>query len=106
MLERRGCVVAAVGSRDDVVHEIDRHRSNVVVLDVSNSLTSAAPTIAAIAALPARVEVIAVSDQQEQAAFVGLRLLPKWRSLPHLADEVEAAYRRDDEPEETRLATG
>jgi CheY-like chemotaxis protein len=92
LLTRRGCDVATAETGRDVVALVDRHRSNVLVVDATNSVTAAARTIAAVAAMPVAPHILAVSDSDGGSTLQSLHLLPKWTGLDRLIDNVESAY--------------
>jgi DNA-binding NtrC family response regulator len=92
LLTRAGYAVEATESTRNLHDLVIRSRTNVVIIDASNSVTTAARTIAALRAEAAHVKVVAVADHPEASPLENLRLLPKWTDWPELVREVEGAY--------------
>lgn len=72
--------------------------ADVVVLDGSGSIASAARAAAEIEALYPGVGLVVVADDARptRSAF---RLLPKWGSLANLGEEIRRAYLRPNQRE-------
>jgi len=96
LLTRKGFTVESTSSLARVLKLI-RKDVDVVVVDESDSLASAALTVAAIDALYPEVKVIVVSEEPPARGSL-LRPLPKWGVVRELVDEIERAYLRLDPP--------
>jgi hypothetical protein len=90
LLTRKGFTVQSTSSITSVLKLI-RKDVDVVVVDESDSLASAALTVAAIDALHPDVRVIVVSEEPQARGSL-LRPLPKWGVVRELIDEIERAY--------------
>lgn len=73
------------------VFTLVRQGVDVVVVDGSDSLATAALTVAAIEALHPEIGVIVVAEESDLPGRV-LRPLPKWGSLTELVEEIERVY--------------
>lgn len=91
LLARSGLEVRGTYRPDDVPLLVERHEPHVVIFDASESFAAAARMVAAVETLYPRVSMLVVSDDP-QVASDALRVLPKWRSVERLVDEVELAY--------------
>jgi CheY-like chemotaxis protein len=91
LLERNGFEVESTPQLDGLADLVERHRSNVVVLDSGSARTTAARAAAAIQALHPKVGLLLVSDDPGQGP-TGFRALPKWAPIDRLVDEVELSY--------------
>ena len=92
LLQRSGLDVYATHRVDDVPLLVERHEPHVVIFDASESLASAARMLAAIETLYPGVSLLLVSDEPPAAPATSLRVLPKWRTVERLVNEVELAY--------------
>ena len=90
LLERQGFLVASTRKPGDAVSEVERHRANVVVVDTTSSVASAARLVAAIEALYPTVGVVAVSEDASDR-MSSFQVLPRW-NLALLVEEVERKY--------------
>jgi CheY-like chemotaxis protein len=89
LLSQRGYTVAVGGTADDVLALALRERADVVVIDATASLTTAARQAARLDWLRPRVGVVLVSAESQQG-LAALPLVPKWGSF----DDVFAAIDR------------
>jgi hypothetical protein len=96
LLSRKGLTVESTSSLSRVLKLIVKD-VDVVVVDESDSLASAALTVAAIDVLHSNVKVIVVSEEPQARGSL-LRPLPKWGVVRELVDEIERAYLRLDPP--------
>jgi uncharacterized protein len=67
---------------------VERHHSDVVVIDATGSLTDAARTVAAIEALHPHVAVLVVCDGEPPRWTTGLKVTEKWVALETLPDDI------------------
>ena len=92
LLTRSGLSVESTPHPSEVF-ELVKRGSDVVVVDGTDSLATAALTVAAIEALHPDVGVIVVTEEPDPAGRV-FRPLPKWGSLSELVVEIEQVYLR------------
>lgn len=93
LLSRRGYAVSVCARTSDIAEMACREAADVVVLDASASLTSAAHQAAQLSALDPPVAIVAVSTD----AHPGLAALPvvsKWGPAEALFAAIEHACRR------------
>jgi DNA-binding NtrC family response regulator len=91
LLSRSGFLVEVTRRPAEILPFVERHASDVVIFDASESLAAAARMVAALAALSPQVRVLIVSEESADPPSVALRVLSKWR-LEELVGEVERAY--------------
>src|SRR5262245_26606982 len=89
LLTRDDFAVESTKRLPGAVDFVERHGTDVVVLDASDSLSEAARTVAAIEALNPRVRVLLVCDADRPRPTTGLNVMEKWQSLETLADEIK-----------------
>jgi uncharacterized protein len=89
LLTRDDFAVESTKRPPSAVDLVERHGTEVVVLDASDSLSEAARTVAAIEALNPRVRVLLVCDSDRPRPTTGLNVMEKWESLETLADEIK-----------------
>src|SRR5436305_6686395 len=87
LLTRNDFVVESTKRLPSAVEYVERHGTDVVVLDSSDSLSEAARTVAAIEALNPEVRVLLVSDADRPRPTAGLHVMEKWQALESLPDE-------------------
>jgi DNA-binding NtrC family response regulator len=95
LLARAGFDVDRAERISEAFELVDRHQPDVVVIDASGSVPAAARLAAAIEGLRPGARVLVVSEDEERAAAVNLRLLPKW-SVEELVSEI-ARFEAPDE---------
>ncbi len=94
LLSRRGYDVAQA-PLGDVVEAAERHRSDVVLLEVSDSRVVAGRAIAGLQASAASPGVLLVFEAGQDDRWNGLSGVPKWTPIEELIGEIErAALRR------------
>jgi hypothetical protein len=92
LLTRNDFVVESTKRLPSAVEYVERHGSDVVVLDASDSLSEAAKTVAAIEALNPEVRVLLVCDSDRPRPTSGLNVMEKWQALESLADEIKLSH--------------
>jgi uncharacterized membrane protein (UPF0127 family) len=92
LLTRNDFVVESTKRLPSAVEYVERHGSDVVVLDASDSLSEAAKTVAAIEALNPEVRVLLVCDADRPRPTSGLNVMEKWQALESLADEIKLSH--------------
>jgi CheY-like chemotaxis protein len=100
LLAQRGYDVQQT-SPGKTIETVERHRSDVVLLETNDSRVMAARKVAALQALPVAPSVLVVFDddgEEEQDRWQGLSAVTKWTPLEILIDEIEAAARARPAP--------
>jgi uncharacterized membrane protein (UPF0127 family) len=92
LLTRNDFAVESTKRLPSAVAYVERHGSDVVVLDASDSLSEAARTVAAIEALNPQVRVMLVCDADRPRPTTGLNVVEKWHALETLADEIKLSH--------------
>jgi uncharacterized membrane protein (UPF0127 family) len=92
LLTRNDFVVESTKRLPTAVEYVERHGTDVVVLDASDSLSEAAKTVAAIEALNPEVRVLLVSDADRPRPTAGLNVMEKWQALESLPDEIKLSH--------------
>jgi CheY-like chemotaxis protein len=90
LLSRRGYDVAQA-TLGDVAETAERHRSDVVLLELSDSRVAAARTIAALQASAASPRVLVVLEDGMKERWHALAAVRKWTPIEDLIEEIEAA---------------
>ena len=101
LLERHGFLVATPRRPGNVLGEVERHRANVVVVDTTNSVASAARLVAAIEALHPAVGVVAVGEDPSDR-MSSFQVFPRW-DFALLVEQVERTYMRAKAQREVHL---
>lgn len=99
LFRQRGCVVESTERPSEMLDRIATQRTNVVVLDGSDSLAATARAMALIEALPADVVPLVVYEGADSAPPRNLSLMSKWGAFEELVHEVQRAYSRTPPPE-------
>ena len=92
LLTRNDFAVESTKRLPSAVEYVERHGTDVVVLDASDSLSEAARTVAAIEALNPEVRVLLVSDADRPRPAAGLHVMEKWQALESLPDEIKLSH--------------
>jgi len=92
LLTRNDFAVESTKRVPSAVPLVERHGSDFVVLDASDSLREAARTVAAIEALNPQVGVLLVCDADRPRPTTGLNVVEKWHALETLADEIKLSH--------------
>jgi uncharacterized protein len=92
LLTRSDFVVESTKRLPSAVEYVEKHGTDVVVLDASDSLSEAAKTVAAIEALNPEVRVLLVCDADRPRPTAGLDVMEKWQALESLPDEIKLSH--------------
>ena len=92
LLTRNDFVVESTKRLPSAVEYVEKHGTDVVVLDASDSLSEAAKTVAAIEALNPDVRVLLVCDADRPRPTAGLNVIEKWQALESLPDEIKLSH--------------
>ena len=93
LLAQRGYDVQQTSPRR-TIETVERHRSDVVLLETNDSRVMAARKVAALQALPVAPSVLVVFDddhEEEKDRWQGLSAVTKWTPIETLVKEIEAA---------------
>jgi len=90
LLSQRGYDVAQTSPKK-TLETIQRHRSDVVLLETSNLRVIVARQVAALQALPVAPSVLVVFDGDEDDSWHGLSTVQKWMPIETLVERIEAA---------------
>jgi CheY-like chemotaxis protein len=100
LLAQRGYDVQQTSPKK-TIETVERHRSDVVLLETNDSRVMAARKVAALQALPVAPSVLVVFDddcEEENDRWQGLSAVTKWTPLEILIEEIEAAARARPTP--------
>jgi CheY-like chemotaxis protein len=97
LLTQRGYDVLVTSPRE-TLEAVERHRSDVVLLETDDSRAVAARKVAALQALPAAPSVLVVFDDEEDDRWQGLTGIRKWAPIDELLREIERATRNRPAP--------
>jgi uncharacterized protein len=88
LLARDDFDVEATKRLSKTVDLVERHGSDVVVIDATDSLADAARTVAAVEALHPGTAVMVVCDGEPPRWTTGLKVTEKWAALESLSDDI------------------
>jgi DNA-binding NtrC family response regulator len=91
LLERRGCAVSLGEGGGTLAERVDRDGTEVVIIDVGQSLAAAARTTAALEALSRPVGIVVVGDEA-QNKLRKLQGITKWGSFDRLFEAVKQSH--------------
>lgn len=89
LLSRRGYDIAQASPRD-TVSAVERHRSDVVLLEVGDSRATTSRKVAALQALSTVPTVLVVADGDD-ARWNGVSAIGKWMPVDDLVEAIETA---------------
>jgi CheY-like chemotaxis protein len=92
LLSRRGYNVAQSGSAD-ILDAVERHRSDLVIFEPSDSRVATAQTISALQLSKASPALLLV-DTSGNGRWNGLPVVDKWTPIDELVREIETAALR------------
>ena len=90
LLSQRGYDVAQTSPKK-TLETVQRHRSDVVLLETSNLRVIVARQVAALQALPVAPSVLVVFEGDENDSWQGLSTVTKWTPIDTLVEQIEAA---------------
>jgi CheY-like chemotaxis protein len=97
LLSQRGYDVAQ-SSPKKTLETVERHRSDVVLLETSNLRVIVARQVAALQALPVAPSVLVAFDGDDEDSWQGLSTVQKWTPIETLVEQIEAAARARPAP--------
>jgi len=90
LLSQRGYDVAQTSPKK-TLETVQRHRSDVVLLETSNVRVIVARQVAALQTLPVAPSVLVVFEGDEKDSWQGLSTVRKWTPIDTLVEQIEAA---------------
>ena len=97
LLSRRGYEVAQA-SPEHTIEVTQRHRSDVVLLDIGPSRVATGRKVSALQALPVAPGVMVVIEDGDHERWTGVSTIQKWTPVDALEREIEAAARSRPAP--------
>jgi CheY-like chemotaxis protein len=96
LLAQRGYDVQETSPKGTLA-SVERHRADVVLLEINDSRTMAARKVAALQALSVAPSVLVVYDDEPEP-WPGLLAVRKWTPIEALVEQIEAAARARPTP--------
>jgi CheY-like chemotaxis protein len=90
LLSQRGYDVVETSSKK-TLQEVDRHKSDVILLETNDTRGVAARMVAALETLPTAPSVLVVYEDDEDDRWQGFRAIKKWTPIDELVQEIETA---------------
>jgi CheY-like chemotaxis protein len=90
LLSQRGYDVVETSSKK-TLQEVERHKSDVVLLETNDTRGVAARMVAALETLPGAPSVLVVFEDDEDDRWQGFRAIKKWTPIDELVQEIETA---------------
>ena len=90
LLSRRGYDVVETSSKK-TLQEVERHKSEVILLETNDTRGVAARMVAALETLPTAPSVLVVFEDDEDDRWQGFRAIKKWTPIDELVQEIETA---------------
>lgn len=90
LLSQRGYDVVETSSKK-TLQEVERHKSDVVLLETNDTRGVAARMVATLETLPTAPSVLVVFEDDEDDRWQGFRAVKKWTPIDQLVQEIETA---------------
>ena len=90
LLSQRGYDVVETSSKK-TLQEVERHKSEVILLETNDTRGVAARMVAALETLPTAPSVLVVFEDDEDDRWQGFRAIKKWTPIDELVQEIETA---------------
>ena len=90
LLSQRGYDVEQTSPKK-TLETVQRHKSDVVLLETSNLRVIVARQVASLQALPVAPSVLVVFGGDEDESWQGLSTVKKWTPIDTLVEQIEAA---------------
>jgi CheY-like chemotaxis protein len=90
LLSQRGYDVVETSSKK-TLQEVERHKSDVILLETNDTRGVAARMVAALETLPTAPSVLVVYEDDEDDRWQGFRAIKKWTPIDELVQEIETA---------------
>ena len=90
LLSQRGYDVVETSSKK-TLQEVERHKSDVILLETNDTRGVAARMVAALETLPTAPSVLVVFEDDEDDRWQGFKAVKKWTPIDELVQEIELA---------------
>ena len=90
LLSQRGYDVVETSSKK-TLQEVERHKSDVILLETNDTRGVAARMVAALETLPTAPSVLVVFEDDEDDRWQGFKAVKKWTPIDELVREIETA---------------
>ena len=90
LLSQRGYDVVETSSKK-TLQAVERHKSDVILLETNDTRGVAARMVAALETLPTAPSVLVVFEDDEDDRWQGFKAVKKWTPIDQLVREIETA---------------
>jgi CheY-like chemotaxis protein len=90
LLSQRGYDVVETSSKR-TLQEVERHNSDVILLETNDTRGVAARMVAALETLPTAPSVLVVFEDDDDDRWQGFKAVKKWTPIDELVQEIETA---------------
>ena len=90
LLSQRGYDVVETSSKK-TLQVVERHKSDVILLETNDTRGVAARMVAALETLPTAPSVLVVFEDDEDDRWQGFKAVKKWTPIDELVQEIETA---------------
>jgi CheY-like chemotaxis protein len=90
LLSQRGYDVVETGSKK-TLQAVERHKSDVILLETNDTRGVAARMVAALETLPTAPSVLVVFEDDDDDRWQGFKAVKKWMPIDELVQEIETA---------------
>jgi CheY-like chemotaxis protein len=90
LLSQRGYDVVETSSKK-TLQAVERHKSDVILLETNDTRGVAARMVAALETLPTAPSVLVVFEDNEDDRWQGFKAVKKWTPIDELVQEIETA---------------
>jgi CheY-like chemotaxis protein len=90
LLSQRGYDVVETSSKK-TLQAVERHKSDVILLETNDTRGVAARMVAALETLPTAPSVLVVFEDDDDDRWQGFKAVKKWMPIDELAQEIETA---------------
>ena len=90
LLSQRGYDVVETSSKK-TLQAVERHKSDVILLETNDTRGVAARMVAALETLPTAPSVLVVFEDDEDDRWQGFKAVKKWTPTDELVQEIETA---------------
>jgi CheY-like chemotaxis protein len=90
LLSQRGYDVVETGSKK-TLQAVERHKSDVILLETNDTRGVAARMVAALETLPTAPSVLVVFEDDDDDRWQGFKAVKKWTPIDELVQQIETA---------------
>ena len=90
LLSQRGYDVVETSSKK-TLQAVERHKSDVILLETNDTRGVAARMVAALETLPTAPSVLVVFENDDDDRWQGFKAVKKWMPIDELVQEIETA---------------